>query len=267
MPRLSDKVAIVTGAGGDIGAAICRRFAQEGAKVVCADIDAERAEATAASLDGTGLAIGCDIGDPVSAAAATARVLEAFGALHVLVNNAAAWIADGTIETTSLEDWERGLRINLTGAMLMSKYAIPAMRKQGGSIVHVASQLGHVGRAGKSWYCVAKAGLVQLAHTMAIDHAIDGIRVNSLSPGPTATRRNRTREGSEAETAAYYSTLMAVGRLGRTEEIANAALFLASDESSYVTGTDLLVDGGYNALVHEPNRLAITRRAGGRERA
>jgi len=150
--------------------------------------------------------------------------------------------------------------------MLMSKYAIPAMRRQGGSIIHVASQLGHVGRAGKSWYCVAKAGLVQLAHTMAIDHAIDNIRVNSLSPGPTATSRNRTREGSEEETAAYYSRLIAVGRLGRTEEIANAALFLASDESSFVTGTDLLVDGGYNALVHEPNRLAIERQTGGQGR-
>ena len=138
--------------------------------------------------------------------------------------------------------------MNVTGPMLMSRFAIPAMRAAGGgSIIHMASQLGHVGRAGRFWYGTAKAALVHMARGMAIDHAADGIRVNSLSPGPIATERTVARIGGEAAGRAFYGPLTLLGRQGLPEEIADAALFLASAESRYMTGADLLVDGGYNA--------------------
>ncbi len=246
--RLAGKVALVTGAGGGIGAAICRRYAEEGAEVVVTDIDAARAAAVAAGIGGASLPLGCDVADPAQAEAAVAAAVARFGALHVLVNNAAAFTADATAETIPLEAWERTLAVNLTGPMLMSRFAIPAMRAAGGgSIIHMASQLGHVGREGRFWYCTAKAALVHMARCMAIDHAADGIRVNSLSPGPIATERTVARIGRPEAGLAFYGPLTLLGRQGRPEEIADAALFLASDESRYMTGADLLVDGGYTA--------------------
>lgn len=246
--RLAGKVGLVTGAGGGIGTAICRRFAAEGARVVCADLDMARAEATARTIGDAALALRCDVAEPVTAEAVVSAAVAHFGALHVLVNNAAAFIDDATAETIALADWDRTLAVNLTGPMLMSRAAIPRMREAGGgSIIHMASQLGHVGRAGRFWYCTAKAALVHMARCMAIDHAADGIRVNSLSPGPIATYRTVERAGGPERARAFYGPLTLLGRQGTPEEIADAALFLASDESRYMTGADLLVDGGYNA--------------------
>lgn len=233
--RLAGRVALVTGARGGIGAAILRRFAEQGAQVVGADI-------------GPGAELRCDVADPAQAEASVAAVVARFGALHILVNNAACFVPDATAETIPLEDWHRSMAVNLTGPMLMSRYAIPAMRAAGGgSIIHMASQLGHVGREGRFWYCTAKAALVHMATCMAIDHAKDGIRVNSLSPGPIATERTVDRIGGPEKALEFYGPLTLTGRQGTVEEIADAALFLASEESRYMTGTDLLVDGGYNA--------------------
>lgn len=246
--RLDGKVALVTGAGGGIGAAIARRFAEEGARVICADIDGARACGVAGTIGAHALGLACDVSDPAQAAATAAAAIERFGALHVLVNNAAAFVPDATAETIPLEDWNRSVAVNITGPMLMSRAAIPHLRAAGGgSIIHMASQLGHVGRAGRFWYCTAKAALVHMARCMAIDHAADRIRVNSLSPGPIATDRTVTRIGGPDKALAFYGPLTLTGRQGTVEEIANAALFLASDESSYMTGADLLIDGGYNA--------------------
>ncbi len=233
--RLAGRVALVTGARGGIGAAIVKRFAEEGAQVVGADI-------------GEGAELHCDVSDPAQAEAVVAAVMAKHGALHILVNNAAAFVPDNTAETIPLEDWNQAMAVNLTGPMLMSRYAIPAMRAAGGgSIIHMASQLGHTGRAGRFWYCTAKAALIHMATCMAIDHAQDGIRVNSLSPGPIATDRTVGRIGGEEKALAFYGPLTLTGRQGTVDEIADAALFLASDESRYMTGADLLVDGGYNA--------------------
>ena len=237
--RLTGRIALITGASGGIGAAIARRFAAEGAEVAGCDIG---------PVTDAGLALRCDVSDPAQAKAAVAATVARFGALHILVNNAAAFVPDATAETIPLEDWHRSMAVNLTGPMLMSRYAIPAMRAAGGgSIIHMASQLGHVGRAGRFWYCTAKAALVHMATCMAIDHAPDGIRVNSLSPGPIATERTVGRIGGEARALEFYGPLTLAGRQGTVEEIADAALFLASAESRYMTGADLLVDGGYNA--------------------
>jgi NAD(P)-dependent dehydrogenase (short-subunit alcohol dehydrogenase family) len=245
--RLSGKVAVVTGAAAGIGRSICQRFAAEGARVVCADVDEEGARATMRSIGEMAVAVSCDVADPAAAERTIRAAVEHFGALHVLVNNAAVFVPESTVESVTVEDWNRNLAVNLTGPMLMSKYAVPAMRRNGGSIIHMASQLGHAARAGRASYCMAKAGLIQLAKAMAIDHAADGIRVNTLSPGPVGTDRVVANYGGANAHAARVGPLIVLGRPGRPDEIARAAVFLACDDSSFVTGTDLLVDGGYTA--------------------
>ena len=177
------------------------------------------------------------------------RALDEFGKLNVLMNNAAYFIGKVTVEDVDIAEWRRAIDVNLTGPMLMSKFAIPAMRDAGGgSIIHVASQLGSVGKPMRSDYCSVKGGLIQLARCMAADHVGDNIRVNSLSPGPIGTERIFELSGSEEAAQQESGSLTLMGRVGLPTEIANAALFLASDESSFMTGDDLLVDGGYNAL-------------------
>lgn len=239
---------MVTGAASGIGRAICLRFAEEGANVICADINAAGADETAMLIIKTsGAAVGCecDVSNSVQAKDATGLAVKTFSGLHVLVNNAAVWIPDGTVVDIKEDDWNRSLSINLSGAFLMSKYAVPAIAASGGgSIIHIGSDLGHIGRAGRTWYGAAKAGLIHLAKMMAIDHAAQGIRVNSLSPGATATDRVVNRYGGPEQAQQQSGTQTVLNRLARPSEIANAALFLASEESSYITGTDILVDGG-----------------------
>lgn len=249
--RLTGKVAVVTGAAGGIGRAIAERFAGEGAAVVVADLNGDGAQETAnriAQAGGRAAARTCDVSKESDAEATVALAVERFGGLHVLVNNAAAFIPDGTVADIASADWERTLAVNVTGPFLMSKYAVQAMRRcGGGSIIHMGSQLGSTAKAGRSWYCTAKAAVIHLARTMAVDHAAENVRVNSLSPGPVATERIYRRYGGIDEANAASGALTLLNRLGRPEEIAEAALFLASDESSFMTGSDMLVDGGYNA--------------------
>ena len=252
MSRLEGKVGIITGAVRGIGRATAERFCAEGAALVIVDIDGDGIERTAAEIaDKGGNIFGqrCDVSDAASCEAAVKRAVDAFGKLNVLMNNAAYFIGKNTVEEVDIAEWRRALDVNLTGPMLMSKYAIPAMRDAGGgSIIHVASQLGSVGKPMRSDYCAVKGGLIQLARCMAADHVGDNIRVNSLSPGPIGTERIFERSGSEEAAQRDSGALTLMGRVGYPTEIANAALFLASDESSFMTGDDLLVDGGYNAL-------------------
>ena len=252
MKRLEGKVGIITGAVRGIGRATAERFSAEGASLVLADIDGDGIEKTAAEiLAGGGNVVGqrCDVSDAASCEAVVKRALDEFGKLNVLMNNAAYFIGKNTVEEVDIAEWRRAIDVNLTGPMLMSKYAIPAMRASGGgSIIHVASQLGSVGKPMRSDYCAVKGGLIQMARSMAADHVGDNIRVNSLSPGPIGTERIFERSGSEEAAQQESGALTLMGRVGLPTEIANAALFLASDESSFMTGDDLLVDGGYNAL-------------------
>ena len=235
MKRLEGKVALVTGAAGDIGRTIVRRFTEEGAKVLGVDI----------SLSGDGH---CDVGDAASAADAVKRAEEKFGALHILVNNAAAVTPYEPVDKLSEKAWRQTLDVNLTGAFLMSKFAVPAMLRAGsGSIIHMASQMGHVGAPGRAAYGVSKAALIQLARIMALDHGAQGIRVNSLSPGAVMTSRVIERYGSEQAVREKLESKYPIGRIGNVEDVAQAAVFLASDEASFVTGSDFLVDGGYTA--------------------
>jgi len=250
MARLSGKVAIVTGAGGGIGSAICRQFAAEGASVVCLDIDDAAVEATGAAITqagGQSLTLAGDVALEETAIEAVSLARSRFGRLDVLVSNAVYDLPLAPLTEISYEDWRRTMAVNLDAAFLLSKHAIPAMAEVGGgSIVLVASQLGRVARPGRPWYCAAKGGLINMAKAMALDHAPENIRVNTLSPGPVETGRYlKNFPDVEAARQSHHTLL---GRLGAPDEIATGAVFLASDESSFMTGSDLLIDGGYTAV-------------------
>jgi NAD(P)-dependent dehydrogenase (short-subunit alcohol dehydrogenase family) len=249
---LKGKNAVVTGAGAGIGCAIALAFARAGANVACVDLDANAAQATAEQAAGSGvrtLGVACDVGVETDVAAAAATILAAFPAVHVLLNGAAGYDPNGSVLDLTWVDWRRVMDVNVGGAFLMSRALLPAMiASGGGSIIHIASQLGSVAAPRRAVYCTSKGALLQLARAMATDHAAQNIRVNTLSPGAVETERLVKRFGSMEEARRVSGPKHLVGRLGQPDEIAAAAVFLASDASSFMTGSDMLVDGGYNAV-------------------
>src|SRR5215472_1374433 len=236
---LAGKVAIVTGAGTGIGRAIALAFADAAAAKATADAIAhERARP-----------IACDVSREVDTVAAAKAVTDAFGAVDVLVNAAATIDPNGTVLDISRADWDRVFAVNVTGAFLMSRAVLPAMiAAGGGSIIHIASQLGRVGAPGRAVYCATKGALIQLAKAMAVDHAAQNVRVNTLSPGAVETQRLVYRYGDMEAARHIGGPAHLLKRLAQPDEIARAALFLASAASSFATGSDLLVDGGYTAV-------------------
>ena len=248
---LKGKSAIVTGAGGGIGRAICIAFAEAGAAVACVDLKLDHLSETVAAITAAGgraLAIECDVASEVATRAAVERAVAQFGALHVLLNGAAGSDPSGTVLDYDLAEWNKVFAINVGGAFLMSKWAIPHIaRAGGGSIIHIASQMGSVGAPARVAYCASKGALIQMAKVMAMDHAADNIRVNTLSPGAVETERMILRAGTMENARQRFGPKHVLNRLGLPVELAPAALFLASDASSFMTGADLLVDGGYNA--------------------
>jgi NAD(P)-dependent dehydrogenase (short-subunit alcohol dehydrogenase family) len=245
MTALAGKVAVITGAAGGIGAAIARLFAAEGASVLCLDLQAP--DALAGEIGGRAMAV--DVSREADTLAAAAEAVQAWGAVHILVNGAAPYDPVGDVLALPPAEWERVFAVQVTGAYLMSRAVLPSMiGAGGGSIIHIASQLGSVGTPGRPAYCAAKGALIQLARAMALDHADAGVRVNSLSPGAVETGRMLFRFGTMAAARAAAAPKHPIGRLGQPEEIASAALFLASSASSFMTGADLVVDGGYNAI-------------------
>ena len=250
---LEGRVAIVTGGGGEIGSAIARRYAAEGASVVVADISRDKADAIVADIaaqGGKAIAAVLDVREPAQCERVVREAVAAFGKLTTLANVAAAATPLGNVEELSLENWRTAFDVNLTGMFLMSKYAVPEMRRAGGgAIVNIASSHGHIGMPRRPAYCSSKGAVLQLTKCLAIDFGADNIRANSISPGAidtlrAALQRFKSREEANAAKGPAYL----VGRTGKTEEIAAGAVFLSSDESAFMTGTDLLLDGGYLAF-------------------
>jgi NAD(P)-dependent dehydrogenase (short-subunit alcohol dehydrogenase family) len=243
---LAGKVAVVTGAGSGIGRAICLAFTQAGAKLACLDLNEAAAAETAAACGRDALAVRCDVSSEAETKAAAALALERFGAVQVLVNAAATDDRNGTILDIDEQEWSRVFAVNVMGAFLMSRAVLPAMiANGGGSIIHIASQLGRVAAPGRAAYCSSKGAVIQLAKAMAVDHAGQNIRVNALSPGAVETRRLVLRFGDMQTARRIAGPKHLLNRLGQPEEIAQAALFLASDAAGFMTGADMLVDGGY----------------------
>ena len=242
------KIAVITGGGGGIGRAIAITFAQAGAKVACLDIDPAKANETAKQAGNGAIGLACDVSSEADTKKAVDQVVKAFGAIHVLVNGAAMSDPTATVLDLDLAAWNKVFGVNVGGAFLMSRWVIPHMAAAGGgSIIHIASQLGTVGTAGRVAYCSTKGALITMAKAMAADHAAQKIRVNTLSPGGTETDR-LLRFGSMEKAREVLGSMHVMKRLGLPEEIAAGALFLASEASSFMTGADLRIDGGYNAV-------------------
>ena len=203
-----------------------------------------------AEAGGTAVGRECDVSDPESARRAVSAMDEDFGGIDVLVNNAAFFATRMPLGVLDEALWMRTMAVNLSGCFLMSRHAIPLMaRGGGGSVVHVASAHGHVANFGQAAYCASKGGLLMLSKGIAVDHAKDRIRSNTLSPGGIATQGMADLYCGDWQRAEkeWGAPMHVLGRNGRVEEVAAGAVFLASDESSFMTGSDLLVDGGYTA--------------------
>jgi NAD(P)-dependent dehydrogenase (short-subunit alcohol dehydrogenase family) len=249
--RLKNKVAIITGAKSGIGFATARRFAAEGAKVVVADVKEARQEAEIIVKNGgAALFIQIDVSREQEVNTLIEKTVATYGRLDILVNNAGIELAKKVTETTEAE-WDHLMSVNLKGVFLCSKAAIPAMQRTGGGvIVNVASELGLVGGSEIAAYCASKGGVVQLTKAMAIDHATDHIRVNCVCPGPIVTPLLESIIASSTDPERERQSIIEktlMKRLGQPEEIANVILFLASEESSYMTGSVVTVDGGWTA--------------------
>ncbi len=249
--RLRDKVAIVTGGGSGIGRATSQLFAKEGAKVVVADFDAEGGQKTVQAIQNAGgeaIFVEVDVSDSAQVQRMVKTTLDTYGGVDILFNGAGV-LAFGTALETDEKTWSRVMSINLTGTFQCCKAVLPHMIvRGGGSIINVSSSTGaHDAKGNTIAYVASKGGVTLLTKAMAIDHAKANVRVNAIAPGPTDTPMLRSvlspREMDE------FAATLPMGRLGRPEELANAALFLASDESSFVTGSIVAVDGGQTAEV------------------
>ncbi len=248
-----DEVYVVTGAAGDIGRAIARRLLAGGARVAAGDLDMPALQQAFAD-DGCalpdGLLLGrCDVADNASIERFVADVVRRWGRIDGLVNNAA--IATGSLPVCALDeaDWSAALDVNLTGAWRMARAVMPQMLAAGrGVVLNMSSQLGHVGAAGRGAYGASKAGLLALTRAIAVDYASQGIRAVSLSPGAVLTGRVVRRYGSAEQASLTLAPRYPLGRLGTVAEVAEAACFLLGSGAAFMTGTDLLLDGGYTAV-------------------
>ena len=257
MPRLDGKVALITGAGNGMGRVASVLFAQEGARIVVADWSDDGGAETVAAVEAAGgeaAFVKVDVAKAEQVEAMIAVAMDRFGSLDVLYNNAGIFPADdGGVTETPEPTWDRVMEVNLKGVWLGCKYGVPAMLASGGgSIVNVASFVALMGAAtAQIAYTASKGGVLAMTREIAVEYGRQGIRANSLCPGPIATPMLEELM-SDPDRRARRLVHIPMGRLGRAEELAKAALFLASDESSFMTGAQLVVDGGITAAYVTP---------------
>jgi NAD(P)-dependent dehydrogenase (short-subunit alcohol dehydrogenase family) len=255
--RLAAKVALVTGAGGGLGTAIAIRLAAEGASVLCTDRDLARAEATASAVNkagGSASAYQADVADAAQCEAQVAETVARYGRIDIAVNNAGVAFHKLALDT-DLEDWERVLRINLTGSFLTAKAAARHMVAQGGGrIIQIGSISGQRGNMGGIAYGASKAAVMHMCKVLAVELSSKGVMVNAIAPGPIET--GISQHGPSRKRS--YTDRIPTGQYGTVEAVANATLFLASDECTWVTGHVLNVDGGYGAagLAYDPEEIS-----------
>ena len=246
--RLDNKTAVITGGTSGIGEATAILFAREGANVAVVGRSEEKGNAIVAdiiSAGGKAIFVKCDVSKEEDAKNMADQVINEFGQIDILFNNAGV-VEFGKVHDTEEKSWNKIIDINLKGVYLCSKYVIPHMQKlKKGSIINTASIAGVVGFRNTAAYCASKGGVENLTYNMALDYAPDGIRVNHICPGVIRTPMTENAMGEEGLKQMIDSHPL--GRLGTPEDVANAALFLASDESSFITGEDIIVDGGFTA--------------------
>ena len=251
--RLAGLSALITGGGTGMGRAIALAFAREGAKVAVAARRVEKLEGVVREMEaagGVGLALDCDVTRGVDAERAVRQTAEKFGSLNILVNNAGV-LSVSTVEGITEQEWDRLMAANLKGPFLMSRAALPEFRKAGGGvIVNIGSVLGLVAMKNRAAYCASKGGVTMLTKAMALDHAHEGVRVNCICPSIVETELVRdlfdaSAEGQAARRARVAT--MPLGRFGQPEDVARMAVFLASNESAWMTGVALPLDGGLTA--------------------
>jgi NAD(P)-dependent dehydrogenase (short-subunit alcohol dehydrogenase family) len=248
-PRLAGRTAIITGATSGIGRATAVVFAAEGARVAIAGRDVHRGREVVDTIEragGSAMFVRGDVRSNADCAESVARTVAAFGRLDVLVNNAGIYVAND-VSACSEEEWDAQVDTSLKGTFLMSKHALPHLVAGGGAIVNVASGWGLVGGMEAAAYCAAKGGVVLLTKAMAIDHGPQGVRVNAVCPGDTETPMeyaDAERKGWTWDSYRDWASDRPLGRMGDPDEVARAILFLACDDSSFVTGAALPVDGG-----------------------
>lgn len=252
-PDLAEQVAVITGAGSGIGRACAIRLAHEGCRLILNDLRADAAEATRTQLcapERAQVVIG-DMGDPATAPALAQAAMKHFSPVQIWVNNA-AHIGWGAVAETENETWDATLQVTLTGAFYGVRAALAAMH-QGGCIINIASGAALGGEPGLGAYAAAKAGLVNLTRTTAVENAARGIRSNAILPGPIATPPMlAAADASSGGRAGWEAQLVVAQRFGTPEEVANAVCFLASSQASYINGVALSVDGGLSARTQSP---------------
>jgi NAD(P)-dependent dehydrogenase (short-subunit alcohol dehydrogenase family) len=250
--KLKDRIAVITGAGAGIGRACALEFGKEGAMVVAADIDAGGARETVrqiAAVGGRAIAVETDVASADSVQRLVAETLEACERIHVLVNNAAIQV-NRTVEDTSVDEWNREMAVNVGGVFLCSKFFLPHLRETKGSIVNMSSVNGFFVEPMCAGYCATKAAIIGLTKAMAIDHGKDGIRVNCICPGYIDAGLAEGYFQAQPDPAAARlaaGKLHALWRIGRPEEVGRLAVFLASDDASFMTGAAVVVDGGFGS--------------------
>ncbi|MBV8809857.1 MAG: SDR family oxidoreductase [Acidobacteriaceae bacterium] len=249
---LKERVAVITGSGSGIGRAAAIEFARAGARVVIADLNLQGARDTAARLTATRtdvLAVETDVAIAESVQNLVSETIRHFGTIHVLMNNAAIQV-NKTVEDTEVAEWNREIAVNLGGVFLTSKYFLPHLRQTKGNIINMSSVNGFFTEPMCAGYCATKAAIIGLTKAMAIDHGKEGIRVNCICPGYIDAGLAEGYFEAQADPQAARAAagkLHALWRIGQPEEVARAAVFLASDEASFITGAAITVDGGFSS--------------------